>query len=121
MRFPFGRNPRRQELDDVRRRIAQLRTEIDQLEEVARSADEDSDTPDAYRSVQRLRESMTRDELQGKRVELEQLETRERELVAAEAVPPEPTAAAIPVAEPLSRELSAASMRYSPVGIPSNA
>src|SRR5437868_13534080 len=42
---------------------------------------------------------MTRDELQGKRVELEQLETRERELVAAEAVPPEPTAAAIPVAE----------------------
>ncbi|MEA2640343.1 MAG: Bacterial domain [Chloroflexota bacterium] len=70
--------------------------EIDQLEQVARSADEDSDTPDAYRSVQRLRESMTRDELRGKRVEMEQLEARERELAAAEVIPPVPPGAAAP-------------------------
>jgi hypothetical protein len=80
LRFPFGRSPRRRELEEIQKRIAQLRDEIARLEQTAEELPEDAETSDAYRSVQRLRGSMAREELTTKRAELRQLEARGSEL-----------------------------------------
>jgi len=80
LRFPFGRSSRRRELEEVRKRIEQLRVDIERLEHTAEEVIDDSDATEAYRSVQRLRGSMAREELTAKRQELRQLLARESEL-----------------------------------------
>jgi hypothetical protein len=101
VRFPFGRSPRRRELEEIQKRVAQLWEEISRLEQTAEDLPEDMDTSDAYRSVQRLRGSMAREELVSKRAELRQLEERASELESDIAIRPTGTFPAFnPEAQP---------------------
>ncbi|MBM2809292.1 MAG: Bacterial domain [Chloroflexi bacterium] len=98
MRFPFGRSPRRRELEDLEKRADALGQEVAQLEAAIQGPGGDADSSDAYRSVRRLRESMARQELTGKQTELDQVLAR----IAAlqEEIAERPTVAfALPTAE----------------------
>src|SRR5579871_277615 len=99
MRFGAGQSSDYRELDDIRQRIAQLRSEIVDLDARDQSADDTASQSESYTRVRRLRESMRRGELEAKRAELDQLLAREEELCPSEPAPEADTPAA--VAEPV--------------------
>jgi hypothetical protein len=74
----------RRELEDLQERIAQLRRDVDRLEEsVGVSSETDVETRSVDRAVRQFRESMAQEDLPHKRAELEAALARAAELEAA--------------------------------------